>query len=71
MLPIVGDDRVRNSKLTDNVLPNKVCAFGFSDCGQWLGLYPLGEVINYNDGELSLSLNDWEWPDQVYSPLRE
>ena len=62
---------MRDSKPADNVLADEFCAFTLSDCEQRLGLYPLSEVINYNDSELRLSTGGQEWYDQVNAPLCE
>ena len=69
MLPVVSDDGMRDTELKNNVLPNEVCAFGLGDSRLWLSLYPLGEVINCDDSELSLSTDGQEWSDQLYTPL--
>ena len=62
---------MRNTEPTNNVLPNEVRAYGLGDRGQRLDLYPLGEVINWDDIKVSLSTGSREWSDQVYTPLCE
>ena len=62
---------MRNTESANNVISNELRAFGLGDRGQWLDLYPLGKVINFDDSELSLSTGDQEWSDQVYAPLCE
>ena len=54
LLPIVGDDRVWDSKSADNVFLDEVRALGLSDRREWFGLHPLGEIFNRYNSEFGL-----------------
>ena len=50
LFPIIGDDRMWDSKLANDVSLDEVCAFCLSDHGEWFCLYSLGEIIDCHDG---------------------
>ena len=51
---VVRDDDLGNSKLTDDVLPNKIFSVPLCDFGECLYIYPLCEVVYGDDQELLL-----------------
>ena len=53
LFPVIGDDRIWDFKLANDVSLDKVHAFCLSDCGEWFCLYLLGEIINRHNGELA------------------
>ena len=66
LFPIFGDNRVWDSKPTDNVSSDEVRALDLGDCGGWFGLHPLGEIVNRYNGEFGLCSSSYKWADQVY-----
>ena len=51
---VVRDGNLRNSKLTNDVLPYKIPGVLFCDFGERFGLNPFCEVVYGNDQELPL-----------------
>ena len=49
LLTVVVDHHPRNSKMGDDILPNKLPDLGRSDLGDDLGLYPFCEVVHRHE----------------------
>ena len=50
---VFRDEGARDSKLSDNIFPNKFLGIHISDICQWFNFNPFGEVI-YADQQISL-----------------
>lgn len=55
LLPIVGDDGMRNPKPIDDLLPNKILSGLLSNLRERLGLDPLCEVVNGHNRKFILT----------------
>lgn len=71
LLAIVSDDRVREAKPANDVLPYEMLDFSSGDCCQGFDFNPLCEAVHGNDCEFELSFALRHGVDEVQSPLRE
>lgn len=59
---IISDKNPRQSKMADDILPDKLNHIWIFDVGIRLGFHPLGEIISRHQNELCLpqSLRNWQ-----------
>jgi hypothetical protein len=56
------------SESTDNILPKELLGGLRCYCGYCLGLDPLGEVLDGNEGEFEVPLSRRQWSNNIQSP---
>ena len=68
---IVRDYNLRNSILTNDVLPYKISSVLLGDLGERFCFYPFCEVVYDDDQEFSLQWSLWQRSEHVIPPLNK
>jgi hypothetical protein len=69
LFAVVNCEFGRDSEAANNVLPEEFLGSLRCHCGDYLGLNPLGEIFNDDEGELEIPLSCGQWSDVVLPPL--